>query len=98
MTYGTFANPKRPVCHRTDQLKGGIAHLLGRTGLINPQVVEMPRMRPAIKAGLMPKSWSRALMIDKPALETGVFSAFFWGKPSPVESWSIASFGFDKSS
>jgi hypothetical protein len=26
---------------------------LAGTGLINPQVVEMPRMRPAIEAGLM---------------------------------------------
>jgi hypothetical protein len=29
------------------------ASLVAGTGLINPQVVEMPRMRPAIEAGLM---------------------------------------------
>jgi hypothetical protein len=49
----------------------------------------------------LPKLWSGALMIDKPALEEGAFSAvsaFFMGKPSPVESWSIASSGFEKSS
>jgi hypothetical protein len=61
-----------------------------------------PYMRPVLALSnltfCLTKSWSRALMIDKPALEKGAFSAFFFGKPSPVESWSIASSGFEKSS
>jgi hypothetical protein len=34
-------------------VKDGTGHLLAGTGLINPRVVEMPRMRPAIEAGLI---------------------------------------------
>jgi hypothetical protein len=56
MTDGNFSNPyrrRRSRFHRTDQGKDRNSHRLVRTGLINPQVVEMPRIRPAIEAGLM---------------------------------------------
>jgi hypothetical protein len=67
-----------------------------------------PYMRPVLAVSKvtfrLSKPWSGPPIIGKPALEKGAFSAysafcaFFFGLTSPVESWRIASSGFDKSS